>query len=258
MKKMNGRLWKGFSGSWFSSFFSNLLSVIIGITITFGISFLIEQRKEKAQMREMVDLVQKELITNKEWFERQDSLIAHHISIYKILLDNEESHWKNIPFDSLCLLIDDARTINFSYNSTNSWDLFRSSEIFQKFPNKDLLNLLSQGYFLTETIQREIVESYYKDIRESTEDIYGSYRDNPYTYMGSFMKTKKAKRFLQEDIAAKDMFHNNFITICAWIDMTLDVIKNSGHNFRKPLDKDYEFEPEFEKYLDKYKKEKEE
>jgi hypothetical protein len=254
MKKMNGRLWKGFSRYWFSSFFSNLLSVIIGITITFGISFLIEQHKEKSQMREMINLVQKELKANKEWFETQDSIIAHQIATFEIVLDNEENHWKNIPSDSLVLLIEEVHTINFSYNSTNSWDLFRSSEIFQKFPNKDLLNVLSQCYFYTETIRHEIIEErYYKEIEKSIGDIYESDRNNPSIFMESLVKSKKAKFCLREGIIAKDKYHDIFVVACAVIDMTLDEIKNSGPNFRE-LDKDFEFD----EHLDKYKKKKNE
>jgi phosphate/sulfate permease len=256
MKKNNFWLWKRFSGTWISSFFSNLLSVIIGITITFGISFLVEQHKDKSQMREMINLVQKELKANKEWFEAQDTLIAHQISTFKILLDNEENHWKNIPSDSLVLLIEELHTISFSYSSTNSWDLFRSSEIFQKFPNKDLLNVLSQCYFYTETIRHEIIEErYYEEIEKSIADIYESDRNNPSVFMESLMKSKKAKFCLRESIIAKDKYHDIFIVACAAIDMTLDVIKDSGHNFRE-LDKDYEFEVEFGKYLEKYKSEK--
>jgi hypothetical protein len=37
--------------------------------------------------------------------------------------------------------------------------------------------------------------------------------------------------------------------------MTLNIIKDSGHNFRE-LDKDFEFDVEFDKYLEKYKSEK--
>ncbi|MDR2835175.1 MAG: hypothetical protein LBV69_03100 [Bacteroidales bacterium] len=256
MKKINWRLLKGFSGHWFSSFFSNLLSVIIGITITFGISFLIEQHKDKSQMREMINLVQKELKANKEWFETQDSIIAHQIATFEILLDNEENHWKNTPSDSLVLLIEEIHTISFSYSSTNSWDLFRSSEIFQKFPNKDLLNTLSQCYFYVETIRHEIIEErYYKEIEKSIADIYESDRNNPSIFMEALVKSKKAKFCLRESIIAKDKYHDTFIVACAVIDMTLDVIKDSGPNFRE-LNKDYEFEHEFEKYLEKYKKEK--
>jgi hypothetical protein len=242
MKKNNGRFWNGFSKPWFSGFFSNLLSVIIGITITFGISFLIEQHKEKAQLREMIGLVQEELETNKAWFKEQDSIIVHQIAIVKILLDNEENHWKNISSDSLVRLLDQASAISYSYNSTNSWDLFRSSELFQKFPNKSLLTLLSECYFIAGTIQHELVEErYYKESVKAADDIYESYMDNPYIFMESFMKSQKAKRYLRTLVESKDNFHDNFILASALIDLTLDELKDAGPNFRE-LDKDYELD----------------
>jgi hypothetical protein len=248
MNKNNLWFWKGFSKTWFSGFFSNLLSVIIGITITFGISYLIEQHKEISQMREMIGLVQEELETNKQWFQAQDSIIVHQIAIMKILLDNEENHWKNIPSDSLILLLDQASAINYSYNSTNSWDLFRGSELFQKFPNKGLLTLLSECYFIAGTVQHELVEeNYYKESKKAADDIYESYIDNPHIFMESFMKSKNAKRYLRTTVESKDNFHDNFILACALIDLTLDELKDAGPNFRE-LDKDYELDEYIENY----------
>jgi hypothetical protein len=240
MEKNNCHYGKGLaSKTWISSFLSNLLSVIIGITITFGISFLIEQHKEKSQMREMIGLVQKELETNREWFEAQDSIITQQIVIFKIFIDNEENHWKNISSDSLVLLLGEARKINYSYNSTNSWNLFRSSEIFQKFPNKDMLDLLSKCYFLTETIQHEILEEhYYKQLEKSTDGLYFFYRDNPHTFMESLMKNEQAKYFFRWNIENND-YHNNILVMNALIDLTLDYIKDSGSNF-KAFDKEYD------------------
>jgi hypothetical protein len=252
MKKMNGQFWKGFSKPWFSGFFSNLLSVIIGITITFGISFLIEQHKEKAQIREMIGLVQEELKANKKWFESRDLDIAHQIATFKILLDNEDTHWKNIPSDSLVLLIGETRSMNFSYRSTNSWDLFRSSELFQKFPGKGVLSLLSACYFMIGTFQHDILEKhYYIELEKSVDSIYEFYEDNPYTYMESLVKNKGAIYFFRRSVANKDYYHDNLMGMCALIDMTLDVIKDSGSNYRDDSGKAYELDDYLKKYKEK-------
>jgi hypothetical protein len=68
--------------------------------------------------------------------------------------------------------------------------------------------------------------------------------------MESFMKSKKAKLFLQTCVEHKDNYHDNFILVCALIDLTLDEINDAGPNYE-----DSEKERTLDEYVKKYKPE---
>lgn len=189
MKKIN------FTKEWLTSFTANILGVIIGIVLTFGITFYVQHRQEKKQMREMVTLLKREIQDNKNWLKGRARMWNEDFESYWVVLRRQD--WERIPKDSLDIYLTRVCRINISSSTPFVWNVFQSSGMLQNLHNVEAVAILSECYFWTE--EMKTWWGIYNQKKQMLSDVYlVEYRDQPLTYFEALLRDERSQKVIDE------------------------------------------------------------
>ena len=228
-----------------SIFFANLFGIIVGIILTFGVNAFWQKFTERKKTLEILGLIRNELEINREWLVDQEKTLKKHSHYYKKLLEADKK-WETIPEDSL---INYANIVNlniFTY-STSAWQIFQSSETFQKMTDKELIIRLNDCYFNVNTMYDVIMKNYWdKKMDEMPIEYLGKTNE----FFNELMNNKKESlRFLE--IAENTNFWSALVEMQATIDYSILLLDNYNINKYDREEKDKKFESFVEERIDK-------
>jgi hypothetical protein len=122
------------------------MGVIIGIALTFGVSELVQQCSDRKQVREMLVLVEDEILTNRVWLEARVRFYQQDREACRNILAAAKQD--TAPSDTVMEHIRWVCSYEDSYAGTQSWDAFRNSGMMQKLHKPEMVSYLTHFYFM--------------------------------------------------------------------------------------------------------------
>ena len=211
-------------------FLTGLFGIIAGIILTFGVNHLWRRREEKRRTKDMLILVRNELLSNKEIFKHQETMLKKDGFVYEKILESKND-LTSIPPETLKEYHFQVQGMTVSQLITSAWQIFQNSEMIQKMTDKEMVIRLTNCYSWMASWHEFIVKDYW----ECKKKILTLELDDPLRFFESILKNNELYNFIDSFSLDKDDKWASFRATDAMIDYVIMLLDRHG-DYRYDMD----------------------